>query len=104
MRLGKRMKEQDRTYGIVPRSDELGSGWKLSLFEGGQEVGGGVFPVPEECPEAGINWWNSIPIEERSFWMVKAASAVPADARHAYLQEVAYDDAVSTGQDWTGEA
>lgn len=38
------------SYEIKPRPAELGGGWKLTLFEDGQEVGGGVFP-PEEGHE-----------------------------------------------------
>ena len=34
-----------RTYTINPRPSELGGGWKLTLFEAGQEAGGGVFPA-----------------------------------------------------------
>lgn len=31
-------------YIIVPRPAELGGGWRLQLFEGEIEMGGGVFP------------------------------------------------------------
>jgi hypothetical protein len=31
------------SYEILPRPEELGSGWRLRLLEDGQEVGGGVF-------------------------------------------------------------
>ena len=34
-----------RTYQIDPRPQELGGGWNLKLFEGGEEMGGGVFPL-----------------------------------------------------------
>lgn len=35
------------TYGyeITPRPADLGGGWRLRLFENGEEVGGGVFPA-----------------------------------------------------------
>lgn len=32
------------SYEITPRSRHLGGGWRLRLFDDGQEVGGGVFP------------------------------------------------------------
>lgn len=35
-------------YEIKARPVELGSGWKLTLLEDGQEVGGGVFPPAED--------------------------------------------------------
>lgn len=98
------MEEQERTYGIVPRSDELGSGWKLTLFEGNQEAGGGVFPVPGESPEAGIDWWNSMTEKQRGYWMTRAASAVPADARRAYLLSEAYVEARLEGEAWVRQA
>jgi hypothetical protein len=34
----------ERSYQINPCPVEGGSGWKLTLFENGQEVGGGIFP------------------------------------------------------------
>ena len=33
-----------RRFEISPRPPELGSGWRLQLFQDGIEVGGGVFP------------------------------------------------------------
>lgn len=41
----------NRTYQIDPRPETLGGGWSLKLFEGGEEMGGGVFPpvlTPDE--------------------------------------------------------
>lgn len=95
------MDQTGRSYEIVPRPADLGGGWKLTLLEDGQEAGGGVFPVSKEDPQKGMTWWNSLPVEERSYWLVRAASAIPADAYHAYLLSVAYDDAVDTGEDWS---
>lgn len=96
------MKPTMRSYKITPRAPELGSGWKLTLLEDDEEAGGGIFPVAGESPETGIAWWNGLPVEERAFWLVKAASAVPAAARHAFLLAGAYDAALDEGEDWTG--
>lgn len=91
-----------RSYKITPRAPELGGGWKLTLLEDDEEAGGGVFPLHEESPHVGIAWWNALPVEERAFWLVKAASAVPADTRHAFLLAEAYDAALDEGEEWTG--
>jgi hypothetical protein len=37
----------DLTFEILPRSPELGGGWRLKLFQASVEVGGGVFPAVE---------------------------------------------------------
>lgn len=34
------------SYQIDPRPADLGGGWRLHLLESGEEVGGGVFPLP----------------------------------------------------------
>lgn len=36
----------------------------------------------------GIVWWNSLTEEMRLYWLNVAGSAVPADARLAYLASV----------------
>ena len=36
------------TFEITPRSLSVGGGWKMQLFEDGQEVGGGVFPAGDD--------------------------------------------------------
>lgn len=41
------------SYEITPRPVELGGGWRLRLLEGGQEVGGGVFP-PDDASETAL--------------------------------------------------
>lgn len=38
-------------YEIEPRPAALGGGWRLRLFEGEKEVGGGVFPHAYYGPE-----------------------------------------------------
>ena len=60
-------------YEVEPRPAALGGGWRLRLFEGTKEVGGGVFPLghygsdsdtAEQCAYAdawttGKNWLAS---------------------------------------------
>lgn len=36
------------SYEINPRPIELCGGWRLRLIEDGEEVGGGIFPVPRK--------------------------------------------------------
>jgi hypothetical protein len=36
------------TYTIDPRPESLGSGWKLAVFQDGEEVAGGVFEAGDE--------------------------------------------------------
>jgi hypothetical protein len=87
------------SYEINPRPVELGGGWRLRLLEDGEEAGGGVFPVMAE-PNAGMTWWNECSEQERSHWVMMAASARPADAYHAYQLAEAYADAESTAYKW----
>lgn len=89
-----------RTYEIKPRADNLGGGWNLKLYEDGQEAGGGVFPIPEEDPQAGMTWWNAMTEDRRAHWLKMAASAVPVDARRAFLLVEAYNDAFDEAQAW----
>jgi hypothetical protein len=48
-------------YEVEPRPSELGGGWKLSLYENGEEVGGGVFPDSEysDAIDEGGKWLSS---------------------------------------------
>jgi hypothetical protein len=89
-----------RGYEIIPRPAALGGGWNLTLLENGQEAGGGVFPIPDEDPHAGMDWWNRMTKEARAHWLMMAASAMPADARRAYLLAETYADARNVGEDW----
>lgn len=89
-----------RTYEIRPRPADLGGGWKLTLLENGQEAGGGVFAVPEDDLHQGMSWWNALTEERRAHWLMMAASAMPAAARHAYLLAEAYNDAFEEGESW----
>ena len=47
------MKTMTYSYEINPRPVELGGGWRLRLLEGGEEVGGGVFPPVAGIEDAG---------------------------------------------------
>ncbi|QJE03728.1 hypothetical protein HH212_26885 (plasmid) [Massilia forsythiae] len=88
------------SYEIKPRPAELGGGWKLTLLQDGQEVGGGVFPVIEEDPQTGMDWWNNLAEKQRAHWVMMGASAMPAAARHAYLVSEAYNDAQDEAEAW----
>jgi len=90
-----------RSYEITPRDPDHGGGWNLVLLEDGEEVGGGVFPLPQEGPEVGMAWWNALTEKRRADWLLMAASAVPAAARHAYLLADAYDAAQAEGDNWS---
>lgn len=35
--------EPSYSFEVTPRPDSLGGGWKLKLYEGKEEMGGGVF-------------------------------------------------------------
>jgi hypothetical protein len=87
------------SYEIKPRSAELGGGWKLTLLQD-QEAGGGVFPVLKDDTQAGIDWWNNLAEEQRAHWLMRAASAMPAAARHAFLLSEAYSNAEDEADAW----
>lgn len=89
-----------RSYEIQPRPDDLGGGWNLKLIEDGQAAGGGVFPVKKDAAHEGMEWWNALPEARRAHWLMMAASAMPAAARHAYLLAEAYNDAFDEGELW----
>ena len=36
-----------RSYEIKPRPTRFGGGWILTMFEDGEEMGRGVYPLPE---------------------------------------------------------
>ena len=88
------------SYEIKPRPDELGGGWKVTLLQDGQEVGGGVCPVPEEDSQAGMDWWNSLTEKRRAHWLTMAASAMPTAARHTYFLAEAYNDVQDEAEAW----
>lgn len=88
------------SYEITQRPVELGGGWKLRLIENGEEMGGGVFPVALNDPQAGMTWWNACTELERAHWLDVAKSAVAADAYHACLLAEAYANAEATAYEW----
>jgi hypothetical protein len=88
------------SYEILPRPVELGGGWRLRMFEDGKEVGGGVFPIVLDDPQAGVTWWNGCREPERGHWLAVVQSAVPAEAWVAYQLAKAHADAEETAYDW----
>lgn len=89
-------------YEIEPRPVELGGGYRLRLIEGGDEVGGGVFPAdPDADPQAGMQWWNGLDEVERREWMRRAGDTGRAvDAYAQYLSSTAHDEAMAEGESW----
>jgi hypothetical protein len=45
-----------RGYDVEPRPGALGGGWRLRLWEGTTEMGGGVFASHDEAAEEGDAW------------------------------------------------
>lgn len=88
------------SYEINPRPPELGGGWRLRFLEDGVEVGGGVFPIEDEEPRQGVDWWNRLQERERAHWLAVAGAAVPVDAWIAYLRSEAYLDAQAEASEW----
>lgn len=72
----------------------------MKLYEDNQEAGGGMYPVQEDSPHAGMEWWNGLPETRRGQWLMMAASAMPSAARHTYLLADAYNDAMGAGDSW----
>ena len=88
------------TYQIKPRSVELGAGWELTLLEDGQEVGGGVFPIGTDDPQADSQWWDELTEKKRAHWLSMASSNASEAARYAYLLAEAYNDAQDEADAW----
>jgi hypothetical protein len=49
-----------RSFLVEPRALDVGGGWKLTLFEGTDEMGGGVFPPGDDgysdAYQEGFDW------------------------------------------------
>lgn len=45
-----------RSYEVTPRPAGLGAPWKLTLFQNGEEAGGGVFPDYDDAVAEGESW------------------------------------------------
>ena len=88
------------SYKVIPHPVKPGGGWRLRMLENGEEVGGGVFPIVLDDPQAGVIWWNDCSEPERGHWLVVAKSAVLADAWAAYQLAEAHADAEETAYDW----
>lgn len=58
--LSELMAQPARSFEVFPRPGEVGGGWKLTLFEGKEEMGGGVFPAGDdgysEAYQEGFDW------------------------------------------------
>ena len=88
-------------YEIDPRPTELGGGWRLRLFEDGQEAGGGAFPADRNAdPQRGMAWFNALTEVERARWLATGKSARPVDAWGAYLSQEAFKEAQEEGENW----
>lgn len=66
-------------YRIDPRPADLGGGWRLRLLEGGEEVGGGVFPL--------------------SAYLSQFPAADEATEREM-AEKIAYEDALAEASAW----
>lgn len=40
--------------------------------------------VPGDLSHPGVVWWNSLTEDDRSFWLRRAGTSVPADAWEAF--------------------
>jgi len=62
----------DFGYQIDPRPADLGGGWRLRLFEHGEEVGGGVFPLaayPADSEEEAATLAHEDALAEATAWL-----------------------------------
>ena len=84
------------SYEINPRPTELGGGWRLRLFEDGEEVGGGVFPrseyVTAENVEEAASYAYEDALAEASAWLASRS----ADEEPAFLDDEGPSDDLPT--------
>lgn len=59
----------NRRYDIEPRSAKLGGGWSLKLFDGSDEMGGGVFPRVETPDQPHYDQAYQDALEEGEQWV-----------------------------------
>jgi hypothetical protein len=57
-----------RTYQIDARPEAIGGGWKLALFEGTEEMGGGVFPPVPDTEAPGFDEAYQSALDEGEAW------------------------------------
>ena len=87
-------------YEIEPRTEAVGGGWRLKLFEDDTEVDGGVFPADRHVnPHRGMAWFNGLPEQERARWLEKAGTGRAVDAWVEFLSDQAYIDAQCEGEE-----
>jgi hypothetical protein len=52
--------DQGLSFLVEPRSEHIGGGWKLTLYQGKEEMGCGVFPAGDdgysEAYQEGFDW------------------------------------------------
>lgn len=63
-----------RAYEVNPRSQELGGGWNLKLFEDGEEMGGGVFPPVPNTEEPDFDEAYQDALNEGEDWVTATAT------------------------------
>lgn len=88
------------SYMIEPRPDEVGGGWSLRLFDGEEEVGGGVFPLPAVTADDVRAWWTELGEVGRAYWHGMAHSPDPFKVHRTYLLAETHADAEAAGNSW----
>lgn len=89
-------------YQILPRS---GGGHDLLLLHDDEEVGRKTFSAsPDDDPQAGVTWFNTLNESGRRLWLAQAHSARPVDAYALYLHRRAFRLAEEAGQAWRAGA
>ena len=81
------------SYEILPRSVEVGSGWRLRLLEDGVEVGGGVFPPTDEFEDAEEALRAAHEDAEWEAYVWLESRPMPPDERHR--RQAAVDFAIA---------
>jgi len=58
-----------RTYEVKPRSEKLGGGWTLKLYDDGLELGGGIFPPMPNTDDPEFDEAYQDAIDEGEQWI-----------------------------------